>query len=124
MKAEHCIKDGSDFEFETFKKKKKTSKREWAIVVDNVPLNAGEDGGGRKIPNIDDLMLLSMSVKAKLLKIEIIALVLYTGPMVSANHSSNILQYTNNTIQFLNEFESRIVCCIDTSSVSCTVYGI
>jgi hypothetical protein len=85
MQAEHCTKEGSDFEFETFKKKKKTSKREWAIVVDGVPLKPGEDGGGRKIPNIDDLKVHPMSVKANLLKIEIIALVLYTGPMVSVD---------------------------------------
>jgi hypothetical protein len=85
MQAEHCTKGGSDFEFETSKKKKKTSKREWAIVVDREPLNSGEGGGGRTIPNIEELMLLPMSVKANLLKIEIIALVLYTGPMVSVN---------------------------------------
>jgi hypothetical protein len=83
MKAEHSTKEGSDFEFETSKKKKKTSKREWAIVVDREPLKSGEDGGGRVIPNIDELMLLPMTVKANLLRIEIIALVLYTGPMVS-----------------------------------------
>ncbi len=83
MAAEHCTKDGCDFEFETSKKKKKTSKREWSIVVDREPMRSGEDGGGRVIPNIDDLMLNPMSVKANLLKIEIIALVLYTGPMVS-----------------------------------------
>ncbi len=85
MKAEHCTKEGSEFEFETFKKKKKTSKREWAIVVDREPLQPGEDGGGRKIPDIDGLKALPMSVKASLLKIEIIALVLYTGPMVSVS---------------------------------------
>jgi hypothetical protein len=85
MKAEHCTKEGSAFEFETAKKKKKTSKREWAIVVDREPLTSGEDGGGRTIPNIDDLTLLPMSVKANLLKIEIIAMVLYTGPMVSVD---------------------------------------
>ncbi len=83
MKAEHCPHDGFDIVFETSKKKKKTPKREWAIVVDREPLNPGEDGGGRTIPNIDDLMLNPTSVKANLLKIEIIALVLYTGPMVS-----------------------------------------
>ncbi len=82
MKAEHCTKEGCDFEFETSKKRKKTSKREWAIVVDGEPLKPGENSGGRKIPNIGDLVLLPMSVKADLLKIEIIALVLYTGPMV------------------------------------------
>jgi hypothetical protein len=83
MKAEHCSKSGSDFEFETSKKKRKTSNREWAIVVDREPLRSGEDGGGRTIPDVDILMLIPMSVKANLLKIEIIALILYTGPMVS-----------------------------------------
>ncbi len=89
MRAEHCTKDGSDFEFETFKKKRKTSKREWAIVVDREPLQSGEDGGGRTIPDIDILMHVPMSVKANLLKIEIIALILYTGPMVSTQSQQN-----------------------------------
>jgi hypothetical protein len=83
MKAEHCSKQGSGFEFETSKKKKKTPQREWAIVVDREPLKSGEDGGGRTIPKIEELMLLPMTVKANLLRIEVIALVLYTGPMVS-----------------------------------------
>ncbi len=83
MKAEHCTKEGSSFEFETAKKKKKTPKREWAIVADRAPLISGEDGGGRTIPNIDDLTVLPMSVKAHLMRIEIVAMVLYTGPMVS-----------------------------------------
>jgi hypothetical protein len=42
-----------------------------------------EDGGSRKILSIDNHVLLPMSVKANLLKLEAIALVLYTWPMVS-----------------------------------------
>jgi hypothetical protein len=92
MRAEHCTKDGSGIEFKTSKEKKKTSKREWEIVVDRKPLQPGEDGGGRTIPNIDDLMLNPMSVKANLLKIEIISLVLYTGPMVSLGPCNSNLE--------------------------------
>jgi hypothetical protein len=93
MKAEHCTKGGCDFEFENLKKRKKTSKREWALVVDREPLISGEDSGGRKIPNIDDLTQLPMTVKANLLKMEIIAMVLYTGPMVSFRPSDPDLRF-------------------------------
>jgi hypothetical protein len=100
MKAEHCTKAGSDFEFETSKKKRKTPRREWEIVVDREPLRSGEDGGGRTIPDIDILMHIPMSVKANLLKIEIIALILYTGPMVSMQ---SLLDYPKNHSETLIE---------------------
>ncbi len=84
MWAEHCTKQGTDFEFETSNYHIKTSsKREWLIVVEGENFKPGEDCHGRKIPSLDSLTQLDMSKKAGLLKIEIITLVLYTGPMVS-----------------------------------------
>jgi hypothetical protein len=40
---------------------------------------------GRRIPDIDKLMRLPVSVQARLRRVEVIAVVLYTGPMVSAS---------------------------------------
>jgi hypothetical protein len=37
---------------------------------------------GRRIPDIDQLMVLPITIKAKLCREEVIAVVLYTGPMV------------------------------------------
>ena len=37
---------------------------------------------GREIPKIADLMKLEVATNAKLLEVEVIAVVLYTGPMV------------------------------------------
>jgi hypothetical protein len=84
MYAEHCTKLGCDIEFETSNYHiKTTARREWAVVVDKDPLTSTEDGHARRVPDIEELKVLPMTVKAKILHIEIIALVLYTGPMVS-----------------------------------------
>ncbi len=58
--------------------------REWDVVTNTKPLAPSEADHGRIIPVLDDLMRLPMSVKASLYLYEVIALVLYTGPMVSA----------------------------------------
>ena len=73
---------GCDIEFEKKNGNKTTPKREWAIVVKQKPLLPCEAGHGRVIPKINILMQLDITQKAQLLEIEVIALVLYTGPMV------------------------------------------
>ncbi len=84
MQAEHCTKLGCDIEFETSNYHiKTTAKREWAVVVEKEPLTSSEDGHERRVPDIEELKVLPITIKAKILQIEIIALVLYTGPMVS-----------------------------------------
>jgi hypothetical protein len=40
---------------------------------------------GRRIPVIDELMVLPITMKAKLCREEVIAVVLYTGPMVRSS---------------------------------------
>ncbi len=46
------------------------------------PLIPSEAGHNRRVPALEELELLPMSTKANLCRAEIIALVLYTGPMV------------------------------------------
>ncbi len=52
--------------------------------VRRLPCFRGVECGrfGRRIPNIDQLMTLTVAVKAGLRREEVIAVVLYTGPMV------------------------------------------
>ncbi len=91
MKAEHCTKLGCDIEFETSNYHiKTTARREWAVVVEKEPLTSSEDGHGRRVPNLDELKDLSLTKKAKILHIEIVSLVLYTGPMVRFIFSKRI----------------------------------
>ena len=73
---------GSGLEFEKKNGTKTTSSREWSIVVKQKPLSPAEAGHGRVIPTIDSLMQLPLAKQARLLDIEVISLVLYTGPMV------------------------------------------
>ena len=83
MYTEHCLNKGCDFEFETSNYHiKTTAKREWDVVVHNEPLAPSEAGHGRKVPALGELELLPLSKKANLCLAEIIALIMYTGPMV------------------------------------------
>ncbi len=78
------MKPGCDFEFETSNYHiKTTASREWNVVVQNEPLSPSESGHDRRVPAQGELELLPMSTKANLSLAEIIALVLYTGPLVS-----------------------------------------
>jgi hypothetical protein len=78
------VKPACDFEFETSNYHiKTTASREWNVVVKNDPLSPSESSHGRRVPSLGELELLPMSTKANLSLAEIIALVLYTGPMVS-----------------------------------------
>jgi hypothetical protein len=86
VKLEHCDKEGHDFEFTTSNYKiKTTSKKEYNIVVNNEPVDPADMMHSRRIPNLKDLKELEMSKTADLRMIEIIMLVLYTGPMVSSS---------------------------------------
>ena len=58
-----------------------TAEAEWGYVVEGKVPSGGHMGGNRRLPNIDELLLLEDSVKAGLTRAEVIALVLYTGPM-------------------------------------------
>ena len=86
MKNEHCSKAGSTEEFETPNYRiKSTPYREWCLVVreGKEKLEPEPDMRfGRRIPDIDELLKLDVAKRAELKKSEVIAVVLYTGPMV------------------------------------------
>ena len=90
MVAEHCTKEGSLFEFETPNYAiKSTPRREWILVEGkDKDLSEQDMRFGRRIPDINELMTLDVSKRAKLIKAEVIAVVLYTGPMVIIQKSS------------------------------------
>ncbi len=90
MKAEHCEKEGSKVEFETVNYAiKSTPYREWCLVVGKENLVPEPDMRfGRRIPDIDELMTLDVAQRAKLSRPEVIAVVLYTGPMVTLSRTN------------------------------------
>ena len=90
MAAEHCSFGGCDHEFTTGTHKVTTTPRkEWMYIV-------GDENGqrqecpaddmrhGRRIVSIDELMQGPRVVRAGLNRAEVIALVMYSGPMVCA----------------------------------------
>ncbi len=83
MKAEHCSMSGFEEKFVTSNTKKNTwPAKEWAITVCNKHGRAGPSSS-RKLKKIQDLMQEDIVLRAKLTRCEVIAIVLYTGPMVS-----------------------------------------
>ncbi len=55
---------------------------EWLGQQDR-KVGLGQGHHGRRIPNVDELLQLESSAKAGLQEAEVLAIVLYTGPMVS-----------------------------------------
>ena len=55
---------------------------EWLGEQDR-KVGLGQGHHGRRIPNVDELLQLESSAKAGLQEAEVLAIVLYTGPMVS-----------------------------------------
>jgi hypothetical protein len=84
MEAEHCTRGGFDFEFETsnYTGIKTHPKKEWDIVINKEACPAEELKFNRRIPDIEKLLELSLAKRATLQKSEVIAVVLYSGPMV------------------------------------------
>jgi hypothetical protein len=89
MEAEHCAKAGCDLEFTTLHKKTTTPKAEWSLVIAKRNMDA-EMHSKRRIPDIDLLEQSDLVQQAKLSRFEIMAVILYTGPMVS----SSVLPFT------------------------------
>ena len=88
MELEHCAKAGCDDPFTTDNYRITSSpRREWTLVTQGnygsfeVDPNAYQHG--RVIRNIDELMNSDLVAQAELTRSEVIAVVLYTGPMVS-----------------------------------------
>jgi hypothetical protein len=82
MRREHCSKQGYDHHFTTSNYQIQTfPKNEWQIVVDKRE-DLADMSHGRQLVDISILMKLEMVIKANLTRQEVIAIVLYTGPMV------------------------------------------
>ena len=83
MAHEHCHGPGSTVTFKTRNYKITTcALKEWGIIVKKERCPEGEMKYDRKIPDIEELLRSEVSVQAKLTRPEIIAVVLYSGPMV------------------------------------------
>jgi hypothetical protein len=100
MKAEHCDKEDSKTLFETRNYGIRTCAHdEWQIVVQgnssdshtapdaSAPPVKADMRNGRSIPNIEDLLQDDVTTAASLTRAEVIAVVLYTGPMVSDTYT-------------------------------------
>ncbi len=86
MFAEHCSKKDSNIEFTSSNYKVTTTpNKEWMIVVKGEH-SLADKGNGRIIPDISELMRSETVKVAKLFTYEVIAVVMYTGPMVSVLH--------------------------------------
>jgi WD40 repeat protein/regulator of replication initiation timing len=80
MRQEHCERAGCDVQFTTGNYKITTTPRqEWQYVVENE--QCPDMGHNRRFVPIRDLLQLDSSKTAKLCEEEVIAIVLYTGPM-------------------------------------------
>jgi Ca2+-binding EF-hand superfamily protein len=84
MEAEHCSREGCNYTFETsnYTKLKTHPKKEWEIVLGKMPCPKEDMKGCRRIPKIKDLLLLPLANRSDLKEFEVIAVVLYSGPMV------------------------------------------
>jgi hypothetical protein len=88
MEIEHCVKFGCNCTFETGNYGITTAPaKEWAVVVLNV--QAENMDYGRRIRSLEDCMQLQLVKDAQLIRSEVIAVILYTGPMVSPSLLKN-----------------------------------
>jgi hypothetical protein len=82
MTAEHCESFDSDQEFITSNYKVKTTpRREWRIVV-NCEESLADMSHNRRLQKLDEIMQRPEVVALGISREEVIAIVLYTGPMV------------------------------------------
>ena len=87
MRREHCQKPGWDKEFTTSNYSVTTTpKQEWQYIVGDergtlVPVPKAGRGHGRRLVPISELMLRPLAIQAKLIRAEVIAIVMYSGPM-------------------------------------------
>jgi hypothetical protein len=80
MRQEHCERSGCDFEFTTSNYSITTCpKMEWQYIVENTA--CPDMGHKRRLVPIKELMQKKVSKVAKLCEEEVIAVILYTGPM-------------------------------------------
>jgi hypothetical protein len=81
MEEEHCNRGGARVSFDIGKNRRTWPAKEWAITVRGEHAIA-DLSRSRKLQQIEDLMKHDVVEQAKLTRCEVIAVVLYTGPMV------------------------------------------
>ncbi len=87
MELEHCTEPISHWKFETSNYSIHTTPmEEWKIVLNPPDTASANLDSARRIPMINNLLGLESAKKARLQRIEVIAVVLYTGPMVRTFH--------------------------------------
>jgi ankyrin repeat protein len=97
MCCEHTTLKGSEFPFTSGNYKITTQpKKEWAYVVDGI--KCPDMDHGREIKPIHELMKMPLSERAELEEAEVIAIVLYTGPMFVI-YNAILRQYPENIYQ-------------------------
>jgi len=92
MRQEHCEKAGCNTSFTTGNYKITTTpKQEWLYIAGDETgqlLPCPDMGHGRRIVRISELMQLKLAIDAKLTEVEMLAVVLYTGPMFQVSQQS------------------------------------
>jgi hypothetical protein len=85
MEAEHCTQQGCTERFRTsnYTEIESNPKKEWGIIMKGAACTEKDMRFNRRIPVVSDLCELPLTKKADLKKCEVIAIVMYTGPMVS-----------------------------------------
>jgi hypothetical protein len=90
MRQEHCEKAGCSTPFTTGNYRITTTpKQEWLYIAGGdtgVLVPCPDMGHGRRIVRISKLMQLKLAIDAKLTEVELLAVVLYTGPMFQVSH--------------------------------------
>jgi hypothetical protein len=91
METEHCARFDSDVPFTANNYKiKSTPKNEWLVVL-KCDKKLANMSHGRRIPEISKLMQTDAAKISQLYDYEVVAVVLYTGPMVSSSFSFSIV---------------------------------
>ena len=109
MRSEHCQKGGASYSFTTRNYRITTTPAvEWEVIVDGKPCLPENRLNNRRFPDLQELLTSDIAVQACLTLPEVIALVLYTGPMVGiiSIHQDRRFQFTGycDTMKFLNIF--------------------
>ena len=95
MEAEHCSMGGFGHRFVKGDKEETWPANEWAITVRGDTTHV-RPSGSRKLIAITELMERDVVKQAELTRHEVIAVVLYTGPMVSRIYILIFANFNNN----------------------------
>ncbi len=89
---EHCVKYGAIEPFTTSNYKLTTTpKCEWDVVMGTVECSPDHARHGRTFPCVEEAVASALAVRTGLTRPEVIAVVLYTGPMVRRTYTRTVL---------------------------------